>query len=177
MRIYQEQNLTSHSTPSIVPASNFIETGVVKLRRKSKTFYGKASDYRHSWSEYIVDDNSNHIIHNTFVVPNQNANTEKRSASVCFGRKLSFNSGLSKRSWTGSDTKLSDIKESDQLSDNNNMIQGRMYDRRNAISIQQLNQISPEKKSAEKRWLGLRRKISVTVRCHEMIREYQHLTP
>lgn len=153
IRIYQDQTFSSHSTPAIVPQSQYADTSAVKLRNKSKLLYRKASDYRHSWSEYIIDDNSNNIVHQTFVSSNF---SEKRSSAAI--RKLSFTGGLTKRTWTGSDTKLSDIKESEHL----NETADRLYDRRNAISIIHLN-VSPEKKSAEKRWMGIRRKISVTV--------------
>ena len=117
----------------------------VKLRSKRNKHLSPLSN-RHSWSEYRTRDDSDQF---------SAANTDRH-------RKNS----LVKRSWTGSELKLSDIKEvsfESGSSSTNNLI----YNRRNAISNLQLNQIAssssspPEKKPG---WMGgIRRKISVTV--------------
>jgi len=169
MRHYQENSLKSCSTPSFVEKNdtfninnnnnnendNSINTSQVKLRKRSKRGLSPLSD-RHSWSEYnLRDDNYNHFRY----TPSGGGEKKLHRKSGSF----SFSSSLAKRSWTGSDTKLSDIKETDHNADLSS--KGRLYNRRHATSVLQLSSISPEKKpSSDRGWMGgIRRKISVTV--------------
>ena len=155
MRIYQNEPLVSKSTPNVVHqlhdtdntydvANNStddnnnggVASNGVKLRKRVKRLSPLSN--RHSWSEYRLRDDHDYVV-----------TTDKHQ------RKNS----LVKRSWTGSELKLSDIKEVTFEDKKHNLI----YNRRNAISVTQLNQITPEKKS-DKSWMGgIRRKISVTV--------------
>ena len=119
----------------------------VKLRSKRKKNISPLSN-RHSWS------------------PEYRAREDSDSLSVENTDRQQLKNSLVKRSWTGSELKLSDIKEvTFEGGSANNLI----YNRRNAISNLQLNRIassssSPPEKKPDRGWMGgIRRKISVTV--------------
>lgn len=130
--IYNDSNIDDNNNGGV--ASNG-----VKLRKRSKHLSPPISN-RHSWSDFRPQQDD--------VILRSHDRQQ---------RKNSFN--VSKRSWTGSEFKLSDIKEVRFEDSGHNLV----YSRRNAISSTNLNQISSEKKP-DKGWMGgIRRKISVTV--------------
>ena len=158
MRIYQEQSLKSRSTPNVIEQNltilnnnnNKIDAGQVRLRIRPKHL-SPLTD-RHSWSEYhLHDDNDNHL--RLLSTPG----SENRGHQ----RKGSFS--LVKRSWSGSETKLTDIKEIDYSLEEPQ--QRLLYSRRNALSISHSHLANlPIEKKPERGWMGgIRRKLSSTV--------------
>ena len=147
MRIYQSQLTMATINPAPPP-----DTAPVKLRKKRSTAFNKVT--RHSWSEsssnniYKRNLNFNRFSWNDNFMARSSLNKRQSTHQRCKSLTISPQDLFFKKyPWSGSDTKLSNLRDSP-------------FDTGNSLNTSTFFAAGSQKRTGDLKWLGIRNKFS-----------------